>query len=50
MGKKIISSEEFIDRFVERLKERKPFKLTDCIVEGDVDIKDIMRRLKIMKS
>ena len=33
MEKRFMSSEKFIDMFVECLKERKPFKLTDCIVE-----------------
>jgi exonuclease III len=46
MGKKIISSEEFIDRFVECLEKGKEFRLENCIVEGDVNILDIYERIK----
>ena len=46
MKKRVISSEEFTDRFIECLKEGKTFRLKDCIVEGDIDILDIYKRIK----
>ena len=46
MNKKVISSEEFIDMFVECLGKGKEFRLEDCIVEGDVNILDIYERIK----
>ena len=41
-----ITSEEFIDRFVECLEKGEDFRLEDCIVEGDVNILDIYGRIK----
>jgi uncharacterized protein YjbI with pentapeptide repeats len=46
MGKRVISSEEFIDRFVECLEKGKEFRLENCIVEGDVNILDIYEKIK----
>jgi hypothetical protein len=46
MRKKVITSEEFIDRFVECLEKGEDFRLEDCIVEGDIDILDIYKRIK----
>jgi hypothetical protein len=45
MGKKIISSEEFIDRFVECLENGKEFRLENCIVEGDINIGEIYNKI-----
>ena len=49
MEKRVISSEEFINRFVKCLEKGKDFILEDCIVEGDVDIEDIYKRIKDSK-
>jgi len=46
MGKRIISSGEFIDRFVECLEKGEEFKLENYIVRGDIDILDIYKRIK----
>ncbi|AIJ05548.1 hypothetical protein JH146_0700 [Methanocaldococcus bathoardescens] len=46
MKKRVITNKEFIDKFVECLKERKDFRLENCIVEGDVDILDIYKKIK----
>ena len=46
MEKRAISSEEFIDRFVECLEKGEDFKLENCIVEGDIDILDIYEEIK----
>ncbi|ADC70459.1 conserved hypothetical protein [Methanocaldococcus sp. FS406-22] len=50
MGKRVISSEEFIDRFVECLEKGKDFELTDCIIKGIISIKDIYERIKDNKK
>ena len=41
-----ITSEEFIDKFVECLEKGEDFRLENCIVEGDVDILKIYERIK----
>jgi hypothetical protein len=41
-----ISSKEFIDRLVKCLEKGEDFILRNCIVEGDVDILDIYKRIK----
>ena len=46
MEKRVISSEEFIDRFVECLEKGEDFRLEDCIVEGEVNILKIYERIK----
>ncbi|AEF95860.1 pentapeptide repeat-containing protein [Methanotorris igneus] len=46
MEKEVITNKEFIDKFVECLKKGKNFKLENCIIEGDVDIRDIYNRIK----
>ena len=48
MNKKVISSEEFVDRFVECLKEGRDFCLIDVIVDGDITSEMIKRKLKKM--
>lgn len=46
MEKEVISSREFIDRFVECLEKGEDFKLKDCVVEGNVDILNIYEMIK----
>jgi len=46
MEKRVMSSEEFIDRFVECLEKGEDFRLEDCIVEGEVNILKIYERIK----
>ena len=41
-----ITSEEFINRFVECLEKGEDFELYNCVVEGNVDILDIYKRIK----
>ena len=45
-----ITSEEFIDKFVECLEKGEDFRLENCIVEGDVNIKDIYENEKVGKN
>lgn len=46
MGKEIISNEDFYKKFIECLEKGENFKLENCIVRGDVDIRDIYNRIK----
>ena len=46
MEMEAISSEEFIDKFVECLRKGEDFNLPNCIVEGDIDILKICERIK----
>ncbi|XRP96675.1 pentapeptide repeat-containing protein [Methanocaldococcus sp. 16A] len=44
--KKIITNEEFIDKFIKCLENGEDFGLSNAIVEGDVSIKDIYEKIK----
>jgi len=46
MEKRVMSSEEFINRFVECLEKGEDFELYNCVVEGNVDILDIYMKIK----
>ena len=43
---RFITNEDFYKEFIECLKERKPFELENCIVDGNVDILKIYERIK----
>ncbi|AEF96302.1 hypothetical protein [Methanotorris igneus] len=46
MEKKVITNKEFIDRFVKCLKNGTKFELKDYVVDGNVDILEIYKKIK----
>ena len=46
MEKRVITSEEFINKFIECLREKKDFELWGYIVNGDITSEMIKEKLK----
>ena len=47
MEKRVITSEEFYKEFIDALKsEKKVFKLENCIINGNVDILEVYKRIE----